>query len=779
MKPPRRQSRRLFASLAVASAAALCLGVLTHAAPGGTPPSPPPDSPALGTLCDPGRIEGGYPAVEVPTYDYGPDGWVRFHLQLSATPHFVNWLRTYSYNTDCSFAAGTTTETTTNQFESGTDLTIEAFPVSGGYQFHVIDAATNLPTTVSDGLALSNAPLSAPDAQITFGWFDWNTSNFSAVVTPLVPVRGEPAISGASDLLAYQSSGYRYEVIGPGSTAPAGFQNASFDDSGWSTGTAAFGQSAGLCPIQSTVATLWPINTQLLVRKRVSIPAGTTGVVVKAAVDNDVVAIYFNGTMVSGPISHDGCPNLDDVSIPIPDEILQAGDNLVAFQVLDRGGESFFDMRVVGAAPLCPPPTITTQPVSVIGQVGDTVTLSVAATAATDLSYQWLAVDGSGSASPIPNATGVSYTTSGFAGTASFKVRVFSACGASVDSAEVSVTLVPSPKGRGYSLKITQPKSSAVVGSPYDIQVIAMNGTSALSGAPVTLTVSGANSTSLTLVTGASGDLTFTYTGFTAGLDTLTASSPIVPRDLVSNTATLSWVPPPPALVTLPPFDPAPAQKTKGFEFSVGIVEEGLVGVFANEVSNAKSDDIPAAVGENDSCYEPAVAAAHNGALLALETSVELDVVNLATQIVLDFSTGSDVGDAILQVAQFWFDVATSDNPTQTALNDLITNGISYLVDLDQLGKVASIAAGDLTGAAVDKITSTLFSDIKSASFTGIDKAGTTTVKVTFMYSPETHNVASVVKAACSDGTSRTYSVVSQLNSGHIPIGDSVVSVIR
>src|SRR5437868_4312775 len=79
------------------------------------------------------------------------------------------------------------------------------------------------------------------------------------------------------EVLSYQDSGYRFLIIGPNETPPPGFEQPfpDFDASaaGFTEGTAAFG-SGGECPLQSTVQTDWPINTQLLVRRNVFIPAG-------------------------------------------------------------------------------------------------------------------------------------------------------------------------------------------------------------------------------------------------------------------------------------------------------------------------------------------------------------------------------------------------------------------------------------------------------------------------------------------------------------------------
>src|SRR5205807_7901009 len=138
-------------------------------------------------------------------------------------------------------------------------------------------------------------------------------------------------------------------IIGPNETPPPGFEQPfpDFDASaaGFTEGTAAFG-SGGECPLQSTVQTDWPINTQLLVRRNVFIPAGATNVRVMVSVDNDIVGLFFNGALITTNI-HDECPNRDDVRLDVPQELVQPGGNLVVYWLRDRGDESFFDTRIL------------------------------------------------------------------------------------------------------------------------------------------------------------------------------------------------------------------------------------------------------------------------------------------------------------------------------------------------------------------------------------------------------------------------------------------------
>jgi hypothetical protein len=148
------------------------------------------------------------------------------------------------------------------------------------------------------------------------------------------------------ELLPYQADNYSSLVLRESASPPPGFEQPGFDDTSFQLGSGAFG-SGGNCTLQANATTLWPTNTQLLVRRLISVPAGATGLQIKAAVDNDIIGVFFNGTNVQGPIRHEGCPILDEVTILVPQELIVPGENLLVFHVLDRGVESFFDARVL------------------------------------------------------------------------------------------------------------------------------------------------------------------------------------------------------------------------------------------------------------------------------------------------------------------------------------------------------------------------------------------------------------------------------------------------
>lgn len=150
------------------------------------------------------------------------------------------------------------------------------------------------------------------------------------------------------ELLSYQGSRYTFQIIPLGATPPPGFEQPDFDDSGFSGGNAAFGSGGG-CPLQSTVQTSWPVNSQLLVRRVISIraPAGVSGIRIMLSVDNDIIGVFFNGVQIALPSTHEGCSALDEFQVNVPQSLVKSGENLVAFHVLDRGFESFFDARIL------------------------------------------------------------------------------------------------------------------------------------------------------------------------------------------------------------------------------------------------------------------------------------------------------------------------------------------------------------------------------------------------------------------------------------------------
>ncbi len=147
-------------------------------------------------------------------------------------------------------------------------------------------------------------------------------------------------------LSPYQNPGDRFLILQSNEQPPDGFEQPAFNDSNFGTGSDAFG-SAGRCPLTSGIQTEWPINTELLIRRRVFIPAGARNVRVMVSIDNDILGIFFNGHSIADFTSHENCPIVDEFRFDVSPELVQPGDNLVVFHLKDRGEESFFDARIL------------------------------------------------------------------------------------------------------------------------------------------------------------------------------------------------------------------------------------------------------------------------------------------------------------------------------------------------------------------------------------------------------------------------------------------------
>ena len=98
--------------------------------------------------------------------------------------------------------------------------------------------------------------------------------------------------------------------------------------------------------------TSWGIGTAseptyVLVRKDFYVPAGTTSATIQILVDNDV-QVFLNGTDVSdGLRTHEGCANDSPVApFVVNAPTLVAGVNKLAIIAKDRGGQSYFDVKV-------------------------------------------------------------------------------------------------------------------------------------------------------------------------------------------------------------------------------------------------------------------------------------------------------------------------------------------------------------------------------------------------------------------------------------------------
>jgi hypothetical protein len=148
-------------------------------------------------------------------------------------------------------------------------------------------------------------------------------------------------VNSNAQIILHYGAGYHYKVVQTG--ADQGFQDPGYNASSFQAGKAAFGTGNG-CPLDSTIHTPWSPNTDILVRKTLFLPAGTTGLTVHLAIDNDAV-VYWNGVQI-GSIVHDGCAAHDTLIAPVPDSAVRVGKNLLAIRGTDRGGETYLDLQV-------------------------------------------------------------------------------------------------------------------------------------------------------------------------------------------------------------------------------------------------------------------------------------------------------------------------------------------------------------------------------------------------------------------------------------------------
>jgi hypothetical protein len=96
------------------------------------------------------------------------------------------------------------------------------------------------------------------------------------------------------------------------------------------------------------------------------------------------------------------------------------------------------------------PPSVTVQPQSQLVAWGDAANLSVTATGAEPLTYQWYVGASGTTTNPVAGATGSSYTTPALVSTTSYWVRVSNAFG-TADSTTATIT-VDSPSTSFYTV---------------------------------------------------------------------------------------------------------------------------------------------------------------------------------------------------------------------------------------------------------------------------------------------------------------------------------------
>ena len=154
-----------------------------------------------------------------------------------------------------------------------------------------------------------------------------------------------PAVAGATNVVVpYGASGWRHQVVAHGDGS--GFEDPAFDDSSWAVGQAAFGTPFDGCPLGDTVETVWPADTDILLRRTVDTPIAS-GIALAIAIDNDVF-VYWDGVLV-GSDEHEGCGERGSFLVTVPN--VSAGSHLLALRGVDRGPFStYIDVQVTAFA---------------------------------------------------------------------------------------------------------------------------------------------------------------------------------------------------------------------------------------------------------------------------------------------------------------------------------------------------------------------------------------------------------------------------------------------
>jgi len=158
----------------------------------------------------------------------------------------------------------------------------------------------------------------------------------------LSAVLGSGAYAGGIEPLVLElvpaSTGDWPHLIGNQGFLP-GFAEIGFDDAGWAMGATPFGL-VSFCG--QPAATPWPLNTDLLLRRWVQMPAAGT-IRISAAIDNDIQA-HLDGVPLSPLVQFEGCA--DSFRYEVEQAVAAPGVYLVAIRARDRGGDSFLNVQI-------------------------------------------------------------------------------------------------------------------------------------------------------------------------------------------------------------------------------------------------------------------------------------------------------------------------------------------------------------------------------------------------------------------------------------------------
>ncbi|NOT58941.1 MAG: cadherin-like domain-containing protein, partial [Acidobacteria bacterium] len=155
-----------------------------------------------------------------------------------------------------------------------------------------------------------------------------------------------PAQNGRSTFIPYAATAYKYKIVNFGEGI--GFERLDFDDSIFSTGNAGFGDGCNALRQGNP----WPSNTDILLRRKFTLPIGARNLTVGVAIDN-AVQVFVNGIDVSAGLidSGGGCAQRDSSIFNVPNAILRQGENLIAVRGRDHGFNTYLDLRITGDVP--------------------------------------------------------------------------------------------------------------------------------------------------------------------------------------------------------------------------------------------------------------------------------------------------------------------------------------------------------------------------------------------------------------------------------------------
>lgn len=222
-----------------------------------------------------------------------------------------------------------------------TELTLTYKPLPGS--LHVRWGALEVP---AEFWSLAGRTLSILDPNALFEADDQITTAYAYdVAAATLIVNEEPEVGGV--ILTFEASGWKYLEVGR--TDPTDYSAPGFDDSGWATGTAAFGEFnggwSGVFPTPPAPTTDWPIKTRLWLRRTIAAnPALDLNVDVRV---EDSATVYLNGVEV-GSIPGNNQGATVRVTVPAVDVL---SSNVLAIRATDDthslpNGDSYIDAAV-------------------------------------------------------------------------------------------------------------------------------------------------------------------------------------------------------------------------------------------------------------------------------------------------------------------------------------------------------------------------------------------------------------------------------------------------